>query len=299
MTSLNLNLLQVFHLAAELSSFTRAAAALHLTQPGISKHVRDLEEYYGTRLFDRLGKKVALTHAGEILYGTTKAVFDLLGETRLKIDDLEGLAAGKLTVAATITVGTYILPGLLADFTHVHPKIELAVDMALSEQVAEKVLDNSAEIGLIGHSMKDPRLVSEKFLSDELLLIVSSRHKWAHRRRITPGELSDQPFIISKEGSGTRITVEKKFRDSGIALRRVIEFGNTEGVKKAVESNLGISILSKHTVSREIAVGLIIPLTLPGIDMERSFHFIYRRDKYITQAMKSFLALLKEREANR
>lgn len=297
MASLNLNLLQVFHLAAELSSFTRAAEALHLTQPGISKHVRDLEEYYGTRLFDRLGKKVALTHAGVVLYGTTKAIFNLLGETKLKIDDLEGLAAGKLTIAATITVGTYILPGILAEFTRGHPNVELAVDMALSGQVAEKVLDNSAEIGLIGHSIEDARLVSEKFLTDELLLIVSCRHNWAHRRSITPIELSGQPFIVSKEGSGTRITVEKKFKESGIRLKRMIEFGNTEGVKKAVESNLGVSILSKHTVAREIAAGLIKPLALPGIDMERSFHFIYRRNKYITQAMRRFLSLLKERQA--
>ena len=290
---MNLNQLRIFHAVARLLSFTRASEELYLTQPGISKHIKELEGYYGTRLFDRLGKKVVLTQAGEILFRITKDIFNLIDESRTRIHDLQGLAGGKLSIGASITIGTYILPKMLVRFRHKYPDVEIAVDISLSEQVMDKVLDNTLEIGLVGHLVNDKRLVAKQFKTDQMVLIVSPRHRWANRRSpVRLQELIDQPFLLLKQGSGTRKIVEGLLEKAGFTLMNIIELGNTEGVKKAVEADLGISIVSKRVVSRELAAALIKPVPLKGLDLRRNFYVVYHKDRYLSEAARAFFKLL-------
>lgn len=288
----NLNRLLVFHTAAELQSFTRASEKLNLTQPGISKHIRALEERCGVKLFDRLGKRIVLTQAGEILYETTKSIFSLIQEAEGRIDDLRGSKGGRLTIGSSITIGTHLLPGVLAEFRKAFPLVSVTVEMAPSEVIEKMVLSNAIDVGLVGHLATDPRLQSRLFLKDELAVIVSSGHEWASRESITPGELADQPFILAKEGSGTRRIVEERLRKAGVSLRRVMEFGNTEGLKKAVEAGLGVSIASKYVIEQEAARGSICTLDLPGVGLERGLYVIQRREKHLTRAACELIELL-------
>lgn len=291
--NLNLNQLRIFHAVAGLLSFTRASGKLNLTQPGISKHIKNLEEFYGARLFDRLGKKVVITQAGEILFKATRDIFKLIEESKVKVDDLRGLSIGKLNVGATIMIGTYMLPGIMGDFRHKHPDIEIAVDIALSHDIVDKVLSNTVEIGLIGHRADDKRLVVKQFKADHLLLIVSAKHKWAKSKSsVRLQELADQPFLLSKQGSGTRNILEDRIEKAGVILNKTIEFGNTEGVKKAVEENLGISIISEHAVAGELSARVIKSLPLRGIDLSRSLYVVYHKNKYLSEAVKAFLSLV-------
>lgn len=291
--NMNMNQLRIFLAVAGHLSFTRASEELNLTQPGISKHIKELEEYYGARLFDRLGKKVALTQAGEILLTSVKKVFGLLTESKARIDDLKGLAGGKLAIGASFAVGTYILPGLLAKFRVDHPAVEIMADIALSRHVVDKVLDNALEIGFIGHLTEDKRLTVNKFRTDRLVLIVSVKHPWANRKSpVHLRELSHQPFLLSKKGSGTRETVEKLMISAGVTLDRIIEIGNTEGVKKAVEADLGISILSHYVVSRETEAGLIKAVPLAGRALTRNLYVVYHKDRYLSEAARAFMRLV-------
>jgi len=289
---LNLNQLKVFHTAAKFQSFTRASEALFLTQPGISKHIKDVEEYYGVRLFDRLGKKVVLTQAGEVLYAGTEKIFDIIDQTRAEMDEFRDLARGTLNIGASVTIGIYILPEILGRFRKAYPRLHISLDISLNREIAEKVLDNALDIGLLGAPADDERLVMKPFLRDELVVIVPRGHEWALRDSVRPQDLLTQPFILSRRGSGTRAIVEEKLKEAGISLGDDIEFGNTEAVKKAVEAGVGISIISRQAVLREERQGLIKSLRLSGVNLERRFYIAYRKGKYLSRLLETFLQYL-------
>ncbi|MDD5171025.1 MAG: selenium metabolism-associated LysR family transcriptional regulator [Syntrophales bacterium] len=286
---INLNQLKVFHIAARMQSFTRAAEVLFLTQPGISKHIKDLEDYYGTRLFDRLGKKVVLTRAGEILYSKTEIIFNMIDQLKVEIDELQGLDRGTLNIGASITIGIYILPEVLSGFRSLYPHINIGLDIVLNRQVADKILDNSIDIGFLGAPVDDGRISVGTFMKDELALVLPAGHEWSLRDTVEPHELMNQTFIISRQGSGTRKIIEERLGRAGITLKNCIEFGHTEAVKRAVESGLGVSILSKVAIRREEHLGVLKSLPLKGVDLSRDFYFAYRKDKYMTNAAKAFL----------
>lgn len=290
---LNLNQLRIFHSVATLLSFTRAAEKLHLTQPGISKHIGALEAHYGNQLFDRLGKKVALTQAGEILFEAITKMFHLIDEADTRISDLKGLAGGRLNIGASIMIGTYILPKVLAKFKQRHPAVDIAIDISLSEQIENKVLSNALEVGLIGHHASDIRLVVQRFKRDKMALIVSADHDWAGRKSpVDLRELLDQPFLLPQQGSGTRKILEVLFQQSGMKPKQTMELGTTEGVKKAVEAGLGISILSDHIVQSELANGRIKSLKVKGAGLRRDLYVVYRKDRYLSAATQTFLKYL-------
>jgi DNA-binding transcriptional LysR family regulator len=291
---MNLNQLKIFHSVARLLNFTRASEELHLTQPGISKHIKTLEEDYGARLFDRLGKKVVLTNAGEILYTATTKVFTLLDETRVQIDDLVGLAGGKLRIGGNSTIATYILPAMLTQFRKIAPGVEITVETTFSSQIVDKVLDNSIELGFVGHYQPDARLAFHTFMTDSMILIVSGDHAWAKRTSpVHLAELSDQMFLISKQGSGTWRLLSNFFDTAGIVLKNKMELGTTEGIKQGVAAGLGISILSKHTLAGELASGLVLQLPLKGEHLKRDLFLVYRKDRYLSQAAQAFIELFK------
>jgi len=285
----NLNQLKVFHVTAKMQSFTRAAEALFLTQPGISKYIKDLEEHYEVRLFDRLGKKVILTQAGEILCRKTEMIFGMIDQIKIELDDLRDLNRGALNIGASITLGVYILPEILGQFRARHPGVDISLDIALNRQVVENILANEVDIGFLGAPVDDERLRIEPFRKDELVLIVPGGDEWALRDTVDSQDLLSRTFICSGQGSGTRDIIEKRLAEAGIVLRNTIELGHTEAVKKAVEAGLGVSILSKLAILREEHLGFIRSLRLSDVDLQRTFFFAYRKDKYISKLTAAFL----------
>lgn len=294
-TDMNLNQLRIFQTAARLLNFTRTAEELHLTQPGISKHLKELEEYYGTRLFERLGKKVVLTQAGEALYEATSAAFNLLDGTRTRINDMIGLAAGRLAVGASATIGAYLLPDNLVRYRQCYPAVEIRVETGFSRQIIEKVLDNSLEIGLVGHYHPDARLAVRTFMSERLVLIVSPRHAWAKRTAaVSLCELESQTVLLAKRGSGTWRVVETLLSQGGITLGTTIELGSSEGVKRAVEAEMGVALLSRHMLDRELASGTITAVPLADGEPARDLYLIQHKDRYLSRAAQAFVDLLFE-----
>lgn len=295
---MNMNQLKIFHSVAGLLNFTRASEELHLTQPGISKHIKALERYYGTQLFDRLGKRVVLTQAGEILYKATTSLFAILDDSKLQIDEIEGLTGGKLRIGGSATIATYILPGMLTQFRKNTPAVEITVDTAFSQQIVDKVLDNRLELGFVGHYRPDARLAVHLFLTDRLKLVVSPLHPWGTRKTpVRLAELSDQMFLLSKKGSGTWRILSKVFEDAGVALKNTMELGTTEGVKQAVASGLGVSILSDHALTGEVASGQLLEIPLECEGLTRDMFLVYHKDRYLSRAARAFMGLLAQKTA--
>jgi LysR family transcriptional regulator, low CO2-responsive transcriptional regulator len=295
---MNLNQLRIFHAVALTRSFTRAAAVVHLTQPGVSKHIRQLEEYFGIPLFDRLGKKVALTQAGEILLETSQEITASATAGEQRIKELNSMHGGRLALGASFPIGIYVLPGVLAAFRKQYPAVEVTLEISLSEKIVTKILANKLDLGLVSHESHDPRLSAMKFMTDELIAIVPSGHRWAKMKRVKPQELPGETFIVAARGAGTRAVVEERLKAQGIVLKKVIDFGNIEGVKRAVEVGLGVSIQSKSVVQREIAAGSLIGIRLAGMDSTLESYYLRLGDKHLSNAAKAFLVMLRSSTLN-
>lgn len=289
---IDLDRLLVFRAVAQARSFTRAAELVHLTQPGISKHIKHMEEYLGVALFDRLGRKVALTQAGEILLEATEEVFALVEAAEQQIRDLSGMRAGRIRVAASFIIAIYILPQVVAAFRKSYPGVKVKLQMSTSADVTSEVLANRSDIGLVSSEVHDPRLMAKQFLSDDLVVIVPRNHRWANSRRIKAEDLVRETFIVAARGAGIRSIIEERLRAKGLVLGNVLNFVNSEGVKHAVEAGLGISVQPRSTVRREIAAGSLRALALADIDASIRYFFVYLRKKHLTAADEAFLSVL-------
>jgi DNA-binding transcriptional LysR family regulator len=289
---LNLDQLRIFDAVAKTRSFTRAAELVHLTQPGISKHVRQMEDYFGLRLFDRTGRKVTLTDAGVILFEATQEIISTIDNAEHRINDLKGLGGGKLRLGSSFPIGVYILPPILAEFRRKYPKVEVAFEICLSDTVESKLIANELDLGLLSRSPRSPKLIAYPFMSDELVLIAPPGHKWATKRRVKPEELISETFIVAAQGAGTRAVMEERLKARGIVLNNILEFGNLEGVKHGVEAGLGVSVQARSVVEREVASGSLRILKLSGIDPKIDFFYASRRSARITYAAKALVELL-------
>ena len=289
---INLDQLRVFQAVAQTGSFTRAADVVHLTQPGISKHVKQMEESFGTPLFDRSGRKATLTEAGAILFEATQGVMTILDVAEQRIEDLKGLRGGRLRLGTSFPIGVYLLPPVLAQFRKKYPGIEVTLDITVSGMIGPKVLASEIDLGLASYEPRDSRLVARAFMTDELVAIVPRDHKLAHKRHITPQQLTEDTFIVAARGGGTRTLLEERLRDQGIVLEKVLDFGNLEGVKHAVEAGLGISIQARSVVQREIASGSLRALKLVGIDATIPFFYVCRQNAHLSHAANALIEML-------
>ena len=292
MIMINLDQLRVFQAVAQAHSFTRAAEVVHLTQPGISKHIRQMEDYFATPLFDRSGRKATLTEAGSILFEATQGVMAIIDIAEQRIEDLKGLRGGRLRLGTSFPIGVYLLPRVLARFRKKYPAVEVTLDITLSGTIGPKVLTNEIDLGLASYEPRDTRLVAQAFMTDELIAIVPRDHKLAHKRHITAQELTEDTFIVAAPGAGTRTLLEERLRDQGIALQKVLDFGNLEGVKHAVEAGLGISIQARSVVQREVASGSLHAVKLAGIDATIPFFYVSRKNAHMSHAAKALIEML-------
>jgi len=265
----------------EERSFSEAARKMLLTQPSLSKHIRNLEDFTGCSLIVRTKAGVVLTEEGSILYGYAKRILRLRDEAREKILIARDTTSGMIFVGASTIPATYILPAVLTLLKTTHPDIRVNLSPGDSDSVIHMVLDGHAEIGFIGKAVTDRRLVTEKIWADELVLIAPKGHPWGSCSGISLHELGQEPFISREKGSGTMSEFDeflKTRHKTGLSRFNVIcEMGSTEAVKEAVIAGLGVSVLSIHAIRRELAQGIVAQVPITGPRISRSFYMIRRR----------------------
>jgi len=274
---LDIHQLEIFTKVADLKSFSKAAQEMYLTQPTISQHVNSLENYLGTKLFDRLGKEVALTKAGEVLYHYAKQITSLRREAQQALDHFLGKKSGHLIIGASTIPGEYIVPSLLGQFKILYPAIRTTLRIGDTEEIINELLNCKIELGIIGAKITHPRLKYSPFVEDELILVVPRGHRWWKKSSIEVQELSNEPFIMREVGSGTRISMEKKLHELGISpdsLKIIAEVGSTTAVKQAIKANLGISLISERAVEEEMSLKLLKKIPLKKVVFKRTFFII-------------------------
>ena len=283
--------LKVFYEVARVLSFTKAAETLNMTQPAVTFQVRQLEEYFNTRLFDRTHNRVSLTDAGQCVLEYAEQIFQLYGDLDDVIKELTGDTSGTLTLGASTTIAEYILPELLGGFTTAFPDMKLKLDVSNTEGIVSMIENNSIDLGVVEGPVNNKNLEVEVCHLDQLVVVLRPDHALAKQDSITLEQLMPYPFICREEGSGTLevildyLVIQGFQRDS---LNITLELGSPESIKGAVELGLGLSIASIATVEKELSLKKLaaIPLDPPLI---RPFFFVRQRQKFKQRAMDDLL----------
>ncbi|MCU0575987.1 MAG: selenium metabolism-associated LysR family transcriptional regulator [Desulfobacterota bacterium] len=265
----------------EERSFSAAAKKMTLTQPSLSKHIRNLEDLSGCSLINRTRTGISLTPEGSVLYGYAKRILRLRDEAREKIELTRESVSGFIFAGASTIPATYLLPPVLTALRKGHPDIRVHVTTGDTDNVIHMVLSGHTELGFIGNPVQDRRLVSEPIWDDELIVVVRADHPWASSGGVSIRDLAREPFVVREKGSGTRAVFERflhAMHDQGLDHFHVVsEMGSTEAVKEAVISGLGLSVLSIHAVRRELDLGLLVRIPLTGMRILRSFFLIRKK----------------------
>ncbi len=259
--------LEVFSAVARELSFSRAGLALHLSQSAVSQQIAALELELGGALFDRSRRRVRLTPAGVALLNRVDHLLGDFAEARRAVAAARGAVEGELRVASSRTVGTYMLPHLLAALGRRHPALRFEISIQNSERVLQTLLAGQADIGYVEDSVTHPGVVLAPLREDELLVVAAARHRFAQMREVPLHDLVAEPMIVRERGSGTRRISEEHLRAAGVRvadLRIAAELTGIEAIKAAVETGLGISILSSATLAKELTLGTLVARRLQG-----------------------------------
>lgn len=283
--------LQVFHTVARLLSFTKAADALHMTQPAVTFQVRQLEEYFNTRLFDRTHNRISLTEAGERVYEFADKIFQLYNEMESAVKELTGDVSGVVMIGASMTIAEYMLPALLGDFKQQYPDVNIRLKVSNTDGIVSMVEDNVIDLGVVEAPVTNKNLAVELCRADQLVVVVSTKHPLASVRDLPAAELLNHPFIVREEGSGTREVLQEYLKASGLSyddMNIVMELGSPEAIKGAVEAGMGISVLSRTTLAKELELGTLTAVTL-NPPLQRPYSFVHQKQKFRVRAMDELL----------
>jgi DNA-binding transcriptional LysR family regulator len=289
--------LQVFLSVAKHLNYTRASEEVNLSQPSVSVRMHQLERDLGAKLFEQLGKRVALTEAGKLLVPHAGRVIAAMDDARSAINELQGLERGSLRIGASTTPGMYLIPKTIAHFKRRYPKVEVHLIVKDTRQIEEGVIRNEYDFGFIGGHLAGDEVEIVPWLTDELVLIVPLGHRLASKRRVKLSDLTKEQFVSREQGSATRAVVAAHLRKARTELETVIEMANPESVKKAVQSGLGLAFISGFSVESELKARTLIVVKLQGLDIRRELKIVYRKDKHLSLAARSFLDLAGLRES--
>ncbi len=266
-----------------------------MTQPAVTFQIRQLEEYFNTRLFDRTHNRISLTQAGKGVFEYSGRIFELYGEMENSIRQMTGEISGTLSIGASTTIAEYMLPSLLGAFKGQFPDVNIRLKVSNSEGIVSMVENNTLDLGVVEAPVNNKNLAVETCQIDRLVVIVPPEHPLAGRRILVHEDLLDHPFICREEGSGTRDVIAGSFCAAGATnweLTISMELGSPESVKGAVEANLGISIVSRSTIQKELKLGTLVAIDLDP-PLERPFSFVHQKHKFRQYAMEELLDFAK------
>lgn len=288
--------LQVFHTVAKLLSFTKAAESLHMTQPAVTFQVRQLEEYFNTRLFDRTHNRINLTEAGKRVYEYSDTIFQIYSEMENAVREITGDVNGVLIIGASTTIAEYMLPALLGDFKVKYPDVNIRLRVSNSDGIVAMVENNVIDLGVVEAVVSNKNLAVELCRVDRLVAVVPPKHELAEKESLTLAEMVKYPYICREEGSGTREVILEYLDKAGIAtseLNIIMELGSPEALKGAVEAGIGVTIISRATLNKELKLGTLVAIDLDP-PLERPFSFVHQKQKFRQHTVEKLLEFARQ-----
>lgn len=291
---MNLQYLRVFLTVAQHEHITRASEELILSQPAVTKTIQHLEQEVGLELIERHGRRIVLTHAGHVLHNYARGIFALEREMEEGISALRDVDAGEITLAASTTTGVYLLPPIVARFQARYPKVTLNITILNSHEIVEETLNWNLDFGLVeGYASTLPqRLKVEVFAHDELVLVVSPKHRWRDVPTLLPTDLQDGQLLMREQGSGIREVIEHALLLHDVQVRPLLTVPDNEAIKQMVMSGVGAAIVSALAVQRELASSELVHVPIAGLDLRPELSLVRRSDKQLSRAARAFCALL-------
>jgi DNA-binding transcriptional LysR family regulator len=290
--------LNIFCKVIELKSFSRAGKAVHLSQPTISSHIKDLEDHLNCRLIDRLSKEAIPTKAGELLYGYAKRMLALRDETETALAEYNGKIRGRLVIGGSTIPGTYLMPQLIADFKRTYPDVIISLVIGDTDHIIESILRASLELGIVGAKAETRTIIKKKLIEDEMRLIVPADHRWAGEKRVSLKRLVSEPFILREHGSGTLKSLEQSLRAYGHSiedLNVVAELGSTQAICQGIKTGAGVSVISTLAVAEDLQAGKLNALEVDGLDLKRNFYLTRHRHRSPSPLSEAFVRFLEEK----
>ena len=278
---------------AQHGSYTRTAAALGLSQPAVSQHVRSLERHFGIKLVDLIGRRVTLTAAGSFLAERTARILDEIEATEREMRHYAGAATGELRLGSTITIGSYTLTPLLQRFRTTHPGILISVILQNTQSVAAMVKRRELDLALVEGALDDDELETVSYAEDKLALIVSPKHRFAGRRApFGVRLLADEPFISREGGSSNRRLVDAAFARAGLVPHTILELGSAEATGLAVAAGIGVSIISSVATDALVADGRLVRIPIDDLALVRRFRIIRLRHTTPSPTADAFMKIV-------
>lgn len=294
---MNLHHLSIFFAIAETGSLTASARKLHISQPALSRELKVFEQRLGVALFERHAKGMRLTQAGGVLRPYAQRLFELERSAEAAMREIVGGHSGRLSIGASNTTGTYVLPSVLAAFRRERPRVQVSLFVGNTEQVSEGVGDMRFMLGFIEGPLHLKGLRAASFRHDVIVPVASPDHRLLARRRLTPGDLSGQPLLMREPGSGTRELIADTLRRHGIEEGESMEFGSTEALKRAAVHGGGIAWLPRISMVSELREGRLRELPVKQLRIVRPLMVLSREGAPMEPAAQAFLTLLRRSRA--
>lgn len=286
--------LKMFCLVVDEGSISQAARLSFLSQPAVTRQIHQLENYYNTLLFDREEGRLRVTEAGKLLYPFAKAIVNDFNHSKEVIQQSTGKYNANLIVGASLTIGEYLLPSLLGRFKKQQPEIKVTLTIKNTPRVLEDLSNDVIDLALVEGLVENTDFIVDKFAEDELILVCPSDHPWKDRKEIQLEELGNERMIWRESISGTRLIVENMLREHGVLgkIESYMEIGSTQAIKSAVEAGLGISILPRLTVARELEQGFLREVDIYRINMARNLWLVRKNKRFNKIGVSKFVDFL-------
>lgn len=271
---LNLNALRSFHAVVQAGSVSGAAKTQFVSQPALSKAIRELEKQTGLTLLERTARGVVLTEPGRTLADYAQALFAIESEAEAALDSFRALETGSLRIGASTTISTYVLPRMIADLRREHPGLRISVHRENTRTVVEMLCAYELDVALVEGPPHDERVKARVWREDELICICAPDHPLANREQVWPMELADFDWITREEGSGTREVMEMALRSFGLPPQNALVMGGAELLKQSVAAGLGISFLSRLAAADQLALGRLKVVPIAELELRRPFYWL-------------------------
>jgi DNA-binding transcriptional LysR family regulator len=287
--------LKIFHTVARLLNFTKAAEELHMTQPAVTFQIRQLEEQFNTRLFDRTHNKVTLTDVGRQVYAYSDRILKLYEDMTRSITEMTGDVSGSVTLGASTTIAEYMLPLLIGEFKNKYPEVMINLRESNTEDIVSMVENNDIDLGIVEGLVNNKNLVVDDCKMDHLVVIMPNGHVLADHKDLCVEDFISYPFISREHGSGTQETITNyvEKHGNGESLNICFELSSPEAIKGAVEAGMGLSIVSSATIIKELKLGTLTAVELKP-SLERPFSFVRQRYKFKSRAADQLLSFSQE-----
>jgi len=279
--------LQVFVSVAKMGSFTAAAKSLHLSQPGVSMQIKQLEETVGLPLYEQVGKRIHLTQAGQELHDYSLKVVNLLNEVETVLENLKGMESGSLSISVA-TTASHFATRLLADFSQRNDGITISLDITNRESLHQQLVNNEPDLVIMGQPPEGVNVASYAFMENPLVMIAAPGHPLLDQAPLKLSDLQQQAFVVRELGSGTRGSIQRFFQERDLQFHTCIEMSSNEAIKQAVEAGLGLGIVSIHTLELELETGRLQIVDVEDFPIMRHWHIVQRTGKRLSPVAERF-----------